>query len=115
MNKIFSVLEYWDFYQWKWIGKSQFSLKKWKFEPIGKPTRTAKFLALGKALLAKLFIYIYIYIYMRSICGKQLFRSLRAHQRSSDQMKILKDQSAQTTTRVVGVACQMIVDRDMED
>ena len=40
---------------------------------------------------------------MRSSCGLQLFRSLRAHQRGSDQMKILKDQSAHTTTRVVGV------------
>ena len=48
-----------------------------------------------------------MYIYMRSICGQQLFRSLRAHQRSSDQMKILKDQSAQTTTRVVGVAYRL--------
>ena len=28
---------------------------------------------------------------------------MRAHQRSSDQMKILKDQSAQTTTRAVGI------------
>ena len=34
---------------------------------------------------------------MRSICGQQLFCSLRAHQRSSDQMKILKDQSAQSS------------------
>ena len=33
-------------------------------------------------------------MYIGSICGQQLFRSLRAHQRSSDQMKILKDQSA---------------------
>ena len=39
-----------------------------------------------------------------SIYGQQLFRSLRAHQRSSDQMKILKDQSAQTATRAVGIA-----------
>ena len=38
---------------------------------------------------------------IRSICRQQLFRSLRAHQYSSDQMKILKDQSAQTTARVV--------------
>ena len=38
-----------------------------------------------------MYIYIYIYIYIRSICGQQLFRSLKAHQRSSDQMKILKD------------------------
>ena len=45
--------------------------------------------------------YIYIYIYIRSICRQQLFRSLRAHQYSSDQKKILKDQSAQTTARVV--------------
>ena len=44
---------------------------------------------------------------MRSICGQLLLCSLRAHQRSSDQMKILKDQSAQTTTRVVGVAYRL--------
>ena len=44
-----------------------------------------------------------IYI-ISSICRQQLFRSLRAHQCSSDQMKILKDQSAHTTTRAVGVA-----------
>ena len=43
-------------------------------------------------------------VYKRSICGQQLFRSLRALQRSSDQMRILKDQSAQTTTTSVGVA-----------
>ena len=48
-------------------------------------------------------IYIYIYIYIRSICKQQQFRSLRANQRSSDQIKILKDQSAHTTTRAVGV------------
>ena len=36
--------------------------------------------------------------------GQQVFHSLRAHQCSSDQMKILKDQSAQTTTGVVGLA-----------
>ena len=58
-----------------------------------------------------MYIYIYIiyryilckYIYMRSICRQQLFRSLRDHQYSSDQKKILKDQSAQTTARVVSV------------
>ena len=49
-----------------------------------------------------IYIYIYTYIYIGSICRQQLFRSLRAHQRSSDQMKILKDQSTQTTTRAVG-------------
>ena len=41
---------------------------------------------------------------MTSICGQQMFLFLGAHQRSSDQIKILKDQSAQNTTRVVGVA-----------
>ena len=56
-----------------------------------------------------MYIYIYIYVYnvymyIRSICGQQLFRSLGAHQYSSDQKKILKDQSAQTTTGVVSVA-----------
>ena len=44
---------------------------------------------------------------MRSICGQQLLRCLRAHQRSSDQMNILKDQSAKTTTRVVGLAYRL--------
>ena len=43
---------------------------------------------------------------MRSICGQQLLRCLRAHQRSSDQMNILKDQSAKTT-RVVGLAYRL--------
>ena len=41
--------------------------------------------------------------YIRSICGQQLFRSLRAHHCSSHQMKLLKDQSAQATTRAVGI------------
>ena len=49
----------------------------------------------------------YIYIYTRSICVQQLFRSLRAHQYSSDQKKILKDQSAQTTVRVMSVAYRL--------
>ena len=44
---------------------------------------------------------------MRSICGQQLFRSLRAHQRSSDQLKILKDQTAQTTIRAVGAGYRL--------
>ena len=34
----------------------------------------------------------------------QPFRSLGAHQHNSDQMKILKNQSAQTTARVVSIA-----------
>ena len=38
---------------------------------------------------------------MRSICGQQLLRCLRAHQRSSDQMNILKDQSAKTISQVL--------------
>ena len=47
------------------------------------------------------------------ICGQQLFRSLRTHQSSSDQMKILKDNSTQTTrvfpttTRAVGIAYRL--------
>ena len=40
---------------------------------------------------------------MRSICRHQLLRSLRAHQNSSYQKKILKDQNAQDTARVVSV------------
>ena len=44
---------------------------------------------------------------MRSICGRQLFPSLRAHQRCLDSMKILKEQSAQTTTRAVGMAYRL--------
>ena len=54
-----------------------------------------------------IYIYIHIYIYIGSICGQQLFRSLRAHQRSSDQMKISKEQSAQTTARAVGIAYRL--------
>ena len=41
---------------------------------------------------------------IRSICRQQLLHSMRAHQYSSDQMKILKDQSAQTNARVLSVA-----------
>ena len=51
-------------------------------------------------IFKKRIVYLHIIIYRRSICGKQLFRSLRAHQHSSDQMKILKDHSAQTTARI---------------
>ena len=36
-----------------------------------------------------------------------MFRSLRAHQYSSNQKKILKGQSAQTTARVVSVAYRL--------
>ena len=46
-------------------------------------------------------MYTHMYI---STCGQQMFRSLRAHQPSLDQMKILKNQNAQTTTRALGVA-----------
>ena len=53
-------------------------------------------------------MYIYnIYIYTLSICRQQLLRSLRAHQYSSDQKKILKDKSAQTTARVASVAYRL--------
>ena len=48
-----------------------------------------------------------MYIHIRSICGQQPFRSLRAHQHSSDQMKILKDQSDQTTARAVSIAFRL--------
>ena len=54
-----------------------------------------------------IYTHISIYIYIRSICRQQLFRSLRAHQYSSDQNKILQDQSAQTTARVVRVALRL--------
>ena len=54
-----------------------------------------------------LYIYLYTCMYIGSICGQQLFRSLKAHQRSSDQMRILKDLSAQTTTRAVGTAYRL--------
>ena len=35
------------------------------------------------------YIYTFIYIYIRSICGQQLFRSLRAHQRRTRVLKLL--------------------------
>ena len=38
---------------------------------------------------------------IRSICAQQPFRSLRAHQHSSDQIKILKEKSAKNTTGAV--------------
>ena len=44
---------------------------------------------------------------IRSVCRHKLFRSLRAHQYSSDQMKILKDWGAKTTGRVVNVAYRL--------
>ena len=50
------------------------------------------------------YIRIYIHTYIRSIYRQQLFCSLRAHQHSSDQKKILKDYSAQTTATIVSVA-----------
>ena len=54
-----------------------------------------------------IYIYIYMYIYKRSACRQLLFCSLRAHQYSSDQMTILKDQSARTTARVVSIAYRL--------
>ena len=48
-------------------------------------------------------IHIYIYVYIQSICRQQLVCSLRAHQYSSDQIQILKDQIAQTTARIVSI------------
>ena len=41
------------------------------------------------------------------ICRQELFCSLRAHQNSSDQKEILKDQSAQTTARVITAAYRL--------
>ena len=41
---------------------------------------------------------------VRSISRQQLFRSSRVHQCISDQVKILKDQRAETIARVVSVA-----------
>ena len=46
---------------------------------------------------------------MRSICRQQLFRSLRVHQYSSDQKKILKNQSAQATARVASLAYRLYI------
>ena len=51
-----------------------------------------------------IYTYIYIYIYVFIYMINQPFRSLRAHQHSSDQRKILKDHSVQTTARVVSLA-----------
>ena len=54
-------------------------------------------------------IYLYtIYIYIQWICRQQLFRSLRVHQYSSGQKKISKDQSAQTTARVVSITYRTV-------
>ena len=44
---------------------------------------------------------------IKSICRQQLFFSFRGHQYSSDQMKILKNQSAPTTARIVSVAYRL--------
>ena len=51
-----------------------------------------------------IYLYKYIYIYIQSICRQQLFCSLRVYQYSSDQKKILMDQSAQTAAGVASVA-----------
>ena len=48
-----------------------------------------------------------MYIYITSICRQQLFRSLRVHQYSSDQKKILKDPSAYTNARVMRVTYRL--------
>ena len=44
---------------------------------------------------------------IRSNCRQQLFHSLRAHQYNSGQLKIFKDQSAETTARVVSVTYRL--------
>ena len=54
-----------------------------------------------------MYVCMYTYTHTRSICGQQPFRSLRAHQHSSNQIKILKDQSAQTTATVVSVVYRL--------
>ena len=57
-----------------------------------------------KIFIYNIYICIYIHIHIQSIYRQQLFRSLRADQYSSDQKKILNDQSAHATARVVRVA-----------
>ena len=59
-----------------------------------------------------MYIYIYIHIYIYTYTHDQsvdssCFCSLGAHQYSSDQKKTLKDQSAQTTARVVRVTYRL--------
>ena len=56
-----------------------------------------------------IYVYVsrYVYIYTRLICRQEPFRSLRVHQYSSDQKKILKDQSAYTNARVMRVTYRL--------
>ena len=85
-------------YERNWRTLPRCERKFWSFDAIRK---------FFSSLYLHTYTHIYIYIYIRSICRQQLFRSLRAHQYSSDQNKILKGQSAQTSARVVRVALRL--------
>ena len=88
-------------YERNWRTLPRCERKFWSFDVV------RKFFFIFLRTYIYTHIYLYIYIYIRSICRQQLFRSLRAHQYSSDQNKILQDQSAQTTARVVRVALRL--------
>ena len=88
-------------YERNWRTLPRCERKFWSFDVV------RKFFFIFLRTYIYTHISIYIYIYIRSICRQQLFRSLRAHQYSSDQNKILQDQSAQTTARVVRVALRL--------
>ena len=88
-------------YERNWRTLPRCERKFWSFDVV------RKFFFIFLCTYIYTHISIYIYIYIRSICRQQLFRSLRAHQYSSDQNKILPDQSAQTTVRVVRVALRL--------
>ena len=57
MNKIFIFLEFKVFTNENELGKMDFALKKNEiFDPIGNSVHTAEYLALEKALLARLYL-----------------------------------------------------------
>ena len=44
------------------MGKMNFPLRKWNFQPIGNSVHTTEYLALGNALLARIYLKVKVYI-----------------------------------------------------
>ena len=44
------------------MGKMNFPLRKWNFQPIGNSVNTTEYLALGNALLARIYLKVKVYI-----------------------------------------------------
>ena len=72
MNEIFNFLEFEVFINENELGKMNFPLGKWNFEPIGNSVHTTEYLALGKVLLARLRLKVKVCITdLLSICNLQ--------------------------------------------